>query len=126
MRPTLDDKRPIFQQIREMIEDEIVDGRLLEESQAPSTNQLVAYYKINPATVLKGLNELVDAGILYKKRGVGMFVAKGAKATLLNERKQVFQEDYVARMLQEANRLGLSVEDVQQMIDSMKKRGDAK
>ncbi|GAK02217.1 transcriptional regulator, GntR family [Geomicrobium sp. JCM 19037] len=126
MRPTLDDKRPIFQQIREMIEDEIVDGRLLEESQAPSTNQLVAYYKINPATVLKGLNELVDAGILYKKRGVGMFVAKGAKATLLNERKQVFQEDYVARMLQEANRLGLSVDDVQQMIDSMKKRGDAK
>ncbi|MFB4159473.1 GntR family transcriptional regulator [Geomicrobium sp. JSM 1781026] len=126
MRPTLDDKRPIFQQIREMIEDEIVDGRLLEESQAPSTNQLVAYYKINPATVLKGLNELVDARILYKKRGVGMFVAKGAKATLLNERKQVFQEDYVARMLQEANRLGLSVDDVQQMIDSMKKRGDAK
>lgn len=118
----LDDNKPIFQQIREMIEEDIVEGSLLEGDQAPSTNQLVAYYKINPATVLKGVNALVDEGILYKKRGVGMFVAEGARSKLLAERKQRFQEDYIWRMLQEAEKLNISLEEVQAMIESLKGR----
>ncbi|MBN6886527.1 DNA-binding transcriptional regulator YhcF (GntR family) [Cytobacillus horneckiae] len=122
MRTSLDENKPIFQQIREMIEDDIVNGELKEGEQVPSTNQLVAHYKINPATVLKGFTQLVDAGILYKKRGVGMFVAVGAYQTLRETRKQVFQEQYVWSMLQEADKLGITVEEVQKMINTMKGR----
>ncbi|MBD8498491.1 GntR family transcriptional regulator [Paenibacillus arenosi] len=122
MRSSLDENKPIFQQIREMIEDDIVNGNLKEEDQAPSTNQLVAYYKINPATVLKGFNQLVDAGILYKKRGVGMFVAAGAYQMLREQRKQAFQEQYVWSMLHEAEKLGISVEEIKNMMDTMKER----
>ncbi|WP_028593437.1 GntR family transcriptional regulator [Paenibacillus assamensis] len=122
MRSSLDENKPIFQQIREMIEDDIVNGNLKEEEQAPSTNQLVAYYKINPATVLKGFNQLVDAGILYKKRGVGMFVAAGAHQMLREQRKQAFQEQYVSSMLHEADKLGITIEEIKNMIDASKGR----
>ncbi|GAJ98256.1 MULTISPECIES: GntR family transcriptional regulator [Geomicrobium] len=116
MRPTLDDTRPIYLQIREMIEDEIIEGRLLEETQAPSTNQLVAFYKINPATILKGINQLVDAGILYKKRGVGMFVASGSKQQLLEKRKEHFLREYVEPMHKEAERLSISEDELHSLI----------
>ncbi|KGA96495.1 GntR family transcriptional regulator [Alkalihalobacillus alcalophilus ATCC 27647 = CGMCC 1.3604] len=119
MRSSLDDNRPIFQQIKEMIEDEIVNGELKEGEQVPSTNQLVAHYKINPATVLKGFNQLVDSGILYKKRGVGMFVAEGAYQMLRENRKQAFRDEFVWRMLQEAKQLGITAEEIKKMIDSM-------
>ncbi|MFB5660317.1 GntR family transcriptional regulator [Alteribacillus sp. HJP-4] len=122
MRSSLDESKPIFLQIRETIEDDIVDGILKEEEQAPSTNQLVAYYKINPATVLKGINQLVDEEILYKKRGVGMFVAKGARRRLLETRKQAFKEEYVWRMVEEAKKLGITIDEVQEMMQSMKGR----
>ncbi|WP_273716889.1 GntR family transcriptional regulator [Alkalihalobacillus pseudalcaliphilus] len=119
MRITFDDHRPIFLQIKEMIEDDIVNGELKEGEQVPSTNQLVAHYKINPATVLKGFNQLVDANILYKKRGVGMFVAEGAYQKLRENRKQSFKDEFVGRMLEEAQRLGISAEEVKNMIDTM-------
>ncbi|GIN13667.1 GntR family transcriptional regulator [Shouchella clausii] len=119
MKPSLDENKPIFQQIREMIEDEIVNGTLTEEAQVPSTNQLVATYKINPATVLKGFNQLVDNGILYKKRGVGMFVKSGARSKLIKKRKQAFKENYVRSMLQEARKLGISEGELQEMIKSI-------
>lgn len=119
MKPSLDENKPIFQQIREMIEDEIVNGTLTEEAQVPSTNQLVATYKINPATVLKGFNQLVDNGILYKKRGVGMFVKSGARSKLIKKRKQAFIENYVRSMLQEARKLGITEGELQEMIKSI-------
>ncbi|MFK3939078.1 GntR family transcriptional regulator [Alkalihalobacillus sp. NPDC078783] len=124
MRSKLDENRPIFQQIKEMIEEDIVEGILPEGEKAPSTNQLVAYYKINPQTVLKGVNELVDSGILFKKRGVGMFVAEGAREKLRNLRKRTFQEEYVWSMLQEANRLGISEQEIKSMMDDLKRRND--
>lgn len=124
MRSKLDENRPIFQQIKEMIEEDIVEGILPEGEKAPSTNQLVAYYKINPQTVLKGVNELVDNGILFKKRGVGMFVAEGARETLRTLRKRTFQEEYVWSMLQEANRLGISEQEIRSMMDDLKGRND--
>lgn len=122
MRSKLDENRPIFQQIKEMIEEDIVEGILPEGEKAPSTNQLVAYYKINPQTVLKGVNELVDNGILFKKRGVGMFVAEGAREKLRSMRKRTFQEEYVWSMLQEANRLGISEQEIKTMMDDLKGR----
>ncbi|MDQ0208519.1 GntR family transcriptional regulator [Alkalicoccobacillus murimartini] len=124
MRSTLDDNRPIFQQIREMIEEDIVEGVLQEGEKAPSTNQLVAYYKINPSTVLKGVNELVDEGILFKKRGVGMFVAEGARGKLIDQRKQNFKEEFVYRMLQEANKLSISQQEIEKMMNELKGRNN--
>ena len=87
---TMDDSRPIFLQIAEHIEDDIIEGRLQEESQVPSTTQFASFFKINPATAAKGVNLLVDENILYKKRGIGMFVATGAKARLMEKRKESF------------------------------------
>lgn len=124
MRSKLDENRPIFQQIKEMIEEDIVEGILPEGEKAPSTNQLVAYYKINPQTVLKGVNELVDNGILFKKRGVGMFVADGAREKLRTLRKRTFQEEYVWSMLQEAKRLDISEQEIRSMMDDLKGRND--
>ena len=79
----MDDSRPLFLQIAEQIENDIIDGALPEESQVPSTNEFAAFHRINPATAGKGVNLLVDDGVLYKKRGIGMFVAEGARDRLV-------------------------------------------
>ncbi len=81
----IEDGRALFLQIAEAIEEQIVDGTLSEESQVPSTNELAAFYRINPATAGKGVNMLVDSGVLYKRRGVGMFVAAGARDRVLSD-----------------------------------------
>lgn len=111
-----EDGRPIFQQIAEKIEDDIIEGRLPEQSQVPSTNQFAAFYRINPATAAKGVNLLVDEGMLYKKRGIGMFVAEGARAAILAKRKQQFYEQYVIAMIREAAKLGITTEQLTEMI----------
>ncbi|MFM1653304.1 GntR family transcriptional regulator [Brevibacillus sp. B_LB10_24] len=112
----IDDSRPIFVQIAERIEDDIIEGGLPEESQVPSTNQFAAFYQINPATAAKGVNLLVDQGILYKKRGIGMFVATGARAVLIEKRKEQFFEQYVITMIREAEKLGITTEQLMDMI----------
>ena len=65
-----------------MIENDILRDVLLEDERVPSTNELAKLYAINPSTAAKGINILVDAGILYKKRGIGMFVSDGAKEVI--------------------------------------------
>ncbi|HLJ80608.1 MAG TPA: GntR family transcriptional regulator [Ktedonobacterales bacterium] len=112
----IDDTRPIFVQIAERIEEDILAGRLTEEEQVPSTNQFAALYQINPATAAKGVNLLVDQGILYKKRGLGMYVASGAHARLLEKRREQFFERYVVTMLQEAEKLGITLDQLAGMI----------
>lgn len=112
--------KPIFLQIREIIEDQIVNGLLMEEEQAPSTTQLVNFYKINHATVSKGINQLVDEGILYKKRGIGMFVSEGAKKKLMNKRKRAFSDEYVVPLIQEASKLGISTNEIINLINQIK------
>ncbi|MBB6675196.1 GntR family transcriptional regulator [Cohnella nanjingensis] len=116
MSVLIDDSRPIFMQIAERIENDIIEGRLAEESQVPSTNQFAAFYQINPATAAKGVNQLVDQGILYKKRGIGMFVAEGSRARLLENRKEQFYEQYVVTMVREAEKLGITAEQLSEMI----------
>ncbi|GIN20367.1 MAG TPA: GntR family transcriptional regulator [Bacillus bacterium] len=120
MSNLIDDGRPIFIQIAERIEDDIISGGLAEESQVPSTNQFAAFYKINPATAAKGVNLLVDEGILYKKRGIGMFVAEGARAKVIEKRKEHFFEQYVVTMIHEAKKLGITTDQLTEMI----RRGD--
>jgi DNA-binding transcriptional regulator YhcF (GntR family) len=116
MEYLIDDNRPIFGQIAERIENDIIAGELPEESQVPSTNQFASFYQINPATAAKGVNLLVDQGILYKKRGLGMYVASGARARLLEKRREQFFEHYVVTMLQEAEKLGITTEQLTEMI----------
>lgn len=112
----IDEGRALFLQIAEQIEDSIVDGSLPEESRAPSTNELAAFYRINPATAAKGVNMLVDSGILYKRRGIGMFVSSGAREALLARRRAGFAEGFVRPLLAEATRLGLNADDVATLI----------
>ncbi|RST77117.1 GntR family transcriptional regulator [Siminovitchia acidinfaciens] len=120
MNSLIDDGRPIFIQIAERIEDDILSGGLAEEAQVPSTNQFAAFYKINPATAAKGVNLLVDEGILYKKRGIGMFVAEGARAKVIEKRKELFFEQYIVAMIHEAKKLGITTDQLTEMI----RRGD--
>lgn len=125
MTQTFNDSKPIFIQIKEKIEDQIVKEQLIEHQQIPSTTQMVHFYKVNHLTISKGINLLVDEGILYKKRGIGMFVANGARATLLQERKNKFADAFVLPMIQEANKLNLTDKEISQIINNVKE-GDFK
>jgi DNA-binding transcriptional regulator YhcF (GntR family) len=116
----IDDSKPIFVQIAERIEDDILTEVLPEESQVPSTNQFATYYQINPATAAKGVNMLVDEGILYKKRGIGMFVSTSARKAVLKKRKTQFIQQYVRTMMKEAEKLEISVSELVQMIEQEK------
>lgn len=112
----IDDGRPIFEQVAELIERQILDGSLAEEAQAPSTTELAAFHRINPATAAKGLALLVADQILYKKRGIGMFVSTGAREKLLGKRRDEFQRDYVKPLLAQADRLGFDLDHLVVMI----------
>jgi len=112
----IEEGRALFLQIAESVEDSIVEGSLPEEGQAPSTNELAAFYRINPATAAKGVAMLVDKGVIYKRRGIGMFVAPGARERLLVERRAVFADRYVEPLLAEARKLGLGAEDLTMII----------
>lgn len=116
MQELLNQEKSIYIQIKEMIETDILRDILLEEERVPSTNELAKLYAINPATAAKGVNLLVDEGILYKKRGIGMFVAEGAKKIIQKRRKENFFETYIQGMLTEAASLGITKEDLIDMI----------
>ena len=113
----LTDDRPIFQQIAEQLEEGILSGAYPEESQVPSITEYSVQYRINPATALKGINLLVDAGLLYKKRGVGMFVSPGAREKLRQTRRERFYQDYVQRMVREARNLGLTDQELRTLLE---------
>ena len=116
MNERLTEQKSIYLQIGEMIETDILRGILLEEEQVPSTNELAKLYTINPATAAKGINLLVDGGILYKRRGIGMFVAQGAREKILAKRRAAFAKDHIAPLLAEAKSLGISKEELLTMI----------
>jgi GntR family transcriptional regulator len=114
--PPLDEATPLFVQIAEQLADDIVDGALAEGDRAPSTNELAAFYRINPATAAKGINLLVDDGVLEKRRGIGMFVADGARDQLRARRRKQFAEQYLDPMLAEAARLGIDTDTLVTLI----------
>jgi DNA-binding transcriptional regulator YhcF (GntR family) len=103
-----DQERSIYLQISDLIQTDILRGILCEQERVPSTNELARLYTINPATAAKGVNLLVDAGILYKKRGIGMFVAPGAREQILRTRREIFLEKQVRQMVGQAESLGIS------------------
>ncbi|GAB6898473.1 GntR family transcriptional regulator [Kineosporia succinea] len=113
----MDEGRPIFVQIAEQLENAIIDGSLAEGAQAPSTTELAAFHRINPATAAKGMNQLVVDGILHKRRGIGMFVSEGARGVLTERRRNAFAEQFVVPLVTEARKLGLDAEELKNMID---------
>lgn len=116
MRGTLSDQSLIYLQIARMLEDDILRGIYREEEQVPSTNELARVYNINPATAGKGINLLVDGGILYKRRGIGMFVAPGAEEKVKQKRRDAFLERYVKPMVREGRSLGLEEGELAAMV----------
>ena len=117
MELDLNGERPIFQQIADWLADGILSGAFTEESQIPSITEFSVQYKINPATALKGINLLVEEGVIYKKRGVGMFVQTGAVEKLRAKRKEGFYDNFIASMIAEAKRLGLTRQELRDLID---------
>lgn len=112
----LDDSQPIYLQIKQLIEDSILDGAIEAGERIPSTNELAKFYKINPATARQGVNELVQEEIVLKRRGVGMFVSEKGRDIILAKRKTEFYENYIVPLKQEANKLAISDEQLLQMI----------
>ena len=108
---------PIYLQVAQQIEDAIFTGGFKEGEQIPSTTEISKEFHINPATVLKGMNILVEAGLIEKRRGIGMFVANGAQTKLTEVRREQFYKNYVESMISEATKLGISKGLLQKMIE---------
>lgn len=125
MNERLTEEKSIYLQIGEMIETDILRGILLEEEQVPSTNELARLYTINPATAAKGVNILVDEGILYKRRGIGMFVAKGAEEAVKKKRRDAFYDGYVKPLVKEGTSLRLTGQELLDMIRRAIEEGES-
>lgn len=116
MNEILTQEKSIYLQISEMIKNDILRDIILEEERVPSTNEFAKLFAINPATAAKGVNILVEEGILYKKRGIGMFVATGAKEKIMNHRKEAFYDNFIKALLNEAKNLGITKDELIAMI----------
>ena len=110
-------EKPIFIQLAEAVEDNVLRGIYAEETQIPSTTEVAVTLKVNPATINRGVNLLVEEGIIYKKRGVGMFVSTGGREKILARRRQAFMRDFLLPLLEEAKYIGLSRQDVVGMLN---------
>lgn len=118
MQGTLNDQALIYLQIAQMIENDILRAVYRAEEQVPSTNVLARSLNINPATAAKGLNLLAGDGILYKKRGLGMFVSPGAAEAIQKKRRAAFYDEYVRPMVREGRSLGLEAEEIMEMTEN--------
>ncbi|PRX98718.1 GntR family transcriptional regulator [Allonocardiopsis opalescens] len=115
-----DDRSPIYLQIAEQIETGILRGELRPEEQVMSTNQYAAHYRINPATAAKAFQRLVDDGVLYKKRGIGMFVSPDAPDRLRARRRERFFAEVLEPMVAEAAAIGIPLDDVIRRIERIR------
>lgn len=116
-----DDRSPIYRQIADRIEDEVLAGTLAGDEQVMSTNKYAAFHRINPATVNKAFQQLVDDGILYKRRGIGMFVSPRAREALRARRRKTFFADVVEPMVAQARVLGI---DLSELVAHITELGD--
>jgi GntR family transcriptional regulator len=120
----LDEGTPLFVQIAERLAEDIADGGLAEGERVPSTNELAAYYQINPATAAKGINVLATDGLLEKRRGIGMFVAAGARKRVLDDRRRRFAERHIRPLVAEASRLGIDSDELIALIQKSAHTGE--
>lgn len=121
---TFDDGSPIYRQIAEQIKADVLDGTLGPDAQLMSTNQYAAYYRINPATAAKAFQQLVDEGVVYKKRGIGMFVSAAARAQLQQQHRKRFFSDVVDPMIERARAIGIPLDDIVTRIEQREQRKD--
>jgi DNA-binding transcriptional regulator YhcF (GntR family) len=112
MMSLLDDGGPIFAQIAAELANQIADGTVGEGERVASTNELAAFYRVNPATAARSLTVLSEEGLVEKRRGVGMFVAQGARDRLVRARRRRFADRYVRPMVVEATRLGVGLDEL--------------
>lgn len=117
MPQNFSEEKPIFLQIAERMEDAILSGAFPEGSQIPSTTEISAAYRVNPATALKGINLLVEEGAASKRRGIGMFVCEGAQKLIGEKRQKAFYEDFILPLVSEAKKLGLTRDEVLSMTE---------
>ncbi|WP_229074865.1 GntR family transcriptional regulator [Actinoplanes sp. DH11] len=118
-----DDHSPIYRQIAEQIKADVLRGVLNAEEQVMSTNQYAAHYRINPATAAKAFQHLVDEGVIYKRRGVGMFVSADAQGRLRDQRRERFFADVLEPMVAEAQALGIPAAEIQTRIQQLFDQG---
>ena len=126
MHGTLNDQSLIYLQIAQMLEDDILRGVYQEGEQVPSTNELARGYNINPATAAKGINLLIADGILFKKRGIGMFVAQGAEQVVRQKRKDAFYDTFIRPLVQEGASLQVTGEELLEMVRRAIEEGEGK
>ena len=108
----MNDSQPIFQQIIERVESDIITGVYQTDDLIISTTQISKVYSVNPTTAVRAISKMTDAGILYKKRGIGMCVAEGAREKITARRKDAFLNQTIDALLSEAKTLGISVKDL--------------
>lgn len=111
-----DDGSPIYRQIAARIRDDVLSGALAPEEQVMSTTQYATHFRINPATAAKAFHQLVDEGVLYKRRGVGMFVRPDARERLRTEHRDRFLEEELVPLVARARALGLTVDDLVRLV----------
>lgn len=114
----MDPSLPIYIQISQYIQNEILKGHLSQGDKVPSTNEFARTMQVNPATAGKGLNELVDQGILYKKRGLGMFVTKEALNIVRENRQESFKIDNLPNLVRTARQLNITQDQLIELIRS--------
>ncbi|AVW08379.1 GntR family transcriptional regulator [Lactiplantibacillus plantarum] len=108
---------PIYLQVADQIEEAIFMETFAEGEQIPSTTEISKEFHINPATVLKGMNILVDAQLIEKRRGVGMFVIAGAQQRIVEKRRDQFYTDYVKKLVAEAQKLHITQDELAKLIE---------
>ena len=116
----MNDSQPVFLQIMDIIENDIITGVYKTDDLIISTTQISKLYSVNPTTAVKAISKLADAGILYKKRGIGMCVAEGARKKIIQRRKEVFLNQTIDALLSEAKTLGISMDDLINVIKNKK------
>lgn len=121
---TFDDRSPIYRQIAERVTADILTGALAEDEPVMSTNEYAAFYRINPATVAKAFQILVEDGVLYKRRGIGMFVSPGARERLRGQRRARFVAEVVEPMVAEAKAIGMPLRAVIERLEALERAGD--
>lgn len=118
--PTWNENQPIYRQLRDRVVAMILEGTLKEGDALPSVRQVAADLRVNPLTVLKGYQQLVDEALVEKRRGLGMYVREGASAALLKDERQRFLDEEWPRVRSTIQRLGLSAGELLAASDESK------
>ncbi len=112
----MNDSLPVYMQIMNIIATDIMTGVYKENDLIISTTQISKLYSVNPTTAVKAISKLADMGMLYKKRGIGMCVAEGARDIITKQRREEFFKGTIHSMLEEAQNLGISPDEIIHLI----------